>query len=267
MTSITKIGGVVVVTQVISQDEASIPLQSATATQAPPSVAQTTPKVTQAPPATAKVDDMTAAFLRGEPRSLGVVQIFIGLLCSLFSLTAVFSEMLIVHAPLSLAVSFVVSGSLAVAAARRTSVRLVWVCLLWNVVSVLLGLAGVAYVCWLLADRSPAERFCDDEPWGGVVPTAEESARCRSKMWMLDVSVYGPLGVLLVLLALQVCVTVTICVFSGKAIRRCDRYTPIMVEVDDSSALLGGAASAHSSDVPLLDSDGEETPTSAPNSP
>ncbi|XP_076592653.1 membrane-spanning 4-domains subfamily A member 4A isoform X1 [Chaetodon auriga] len=267
MTSITKIGGVVVVTQVIPQDAASIPLQtSATATQAPPSVAQTTPTATQAPPATAKVDDMTATFLRGEPRSLGVVQIFIGLLCFLFSLTAIFSEMLILHAPLSLAVSFVVSGSLAVAAGRRTSVRLVWACLLWNVVSVLLGLAGVAYVCWLLADRSPAERFCDAESWGAIVPTADERTHCLYKMWMLNVSVYGPLGVLLVLLVLQVCVTVTVCVFSGKAIRRRDRYTPIMVEVDDSSALLGGA-SAHSIDVPLLDSDGEETPTSPPNSP
>ncbi|XP_076592654.1 uncharacterized protein LOC143324221 isoform X2 [Chaetodon auriga] len=248
MTSITKIGGVVVVTQVIPQDAASIPLQtSATATQAPPSVAQTTPTATQAPPATAKVDDMTATFLRGEPRSLGVVQIFIGLLCFLFSLTAIFSEMLILHAPLSLAVS-------------------VWACLLWNVVSVLLGLAGVAYVCWLLADRSPAERFCDAESWGAIVPTADERTHCLYKMWMLNVSVYGPLGVLLVLLVLQVCVTVTVCVFSGKAIRRRDRYTPIMVEVDDSSALLGGA-SAHSIDVPLLDSDGEETPTSPPNSP
>lgn len=44
--------------------------------------------------------------------------------------------------------------------------------------------------------------------------------------WMFQVSVYGPLGLLLVLLVLQVCVAVTVCVFSGKAFRR---RAPIMV--------------------------------------
>lgn len=66
-TSVTKIGGVVVVTQVIPQDEGSIPLQSAApATWAPP-------RATQAPPSVpTKMNDMTAAFLRGEPQGLGV---------------------------------------------------------------------------------------------------------------------------------------------------------------------------------------------------
>ncbi|XP_041798693.1 membrane-spanning 4-domains subfamily A member 4A-like [Chelmon rostratus] len=264
MTSITKIGGVVVVTQVIPQDEASIPLRTPASTQVPPTAVHATPTTTQP---TTKVDDMTAAFLRGEPRSLGVVQIFIGLLCILFSLTAVYSPLLMVHAPFGLAASFVVSGSLAVAAARRTSIGLVWACLLWNVISVLLGVAGAAYLCRLLADRSFSERFCDAETWGGVVPTEKERTTCMNDMWILNVSVYGPLGVLLVLHVLQVCVGITVCVFSGKAIGRRDRYTPITVEVDDSSALLGAAASTHGSDVALLDGDGEETRTSPPNSP
>nr|XP_046256204.1 membrane-spanning 4-domains subfamily A member 4A isoform X3 [Scatophagus argus] len=208
-TSVTKIGGVVVVTQVLPQDETSIPLQAAAAvTQAPPPAKQAPPPAKQAPPqakqgppsANTKMDDMTAAFLRGEPQSLGVVQIFIGVLCILFSLTAACSQILILHAPFCLAVAFVISGSLAVAAARRTSVRLV--------------------------------------------------------------SVYGLLGLLLVLLVLHVCVAVTVCVFSAKAVRRHSRYTRITVEVDDNFS-----ASAHDSDVALLGSDGEETSTSAPNSP
>ncbi|XP_044062767.1 membrane-spanning 4-domains subfamily A member 4D isoform X2 [Siniperca chuatsi] len=187
-TSIATLGGVVVVTQVIPQDEKAIPLQTpATAPQAPP------PATKAPPPSPAKMNDMTRTFLRGEPLGLGVVQISVGLLCILFSLTAAYSPILMVHAPLCLAVAFVVSGSLAVAAARRTSVTL---------------------VC-----------------------------------------VYGLLGLVLVLLVLQVCVAVTVCVFSGKAIRRRDRRPPITVEVHDGSALLSGAASQLGSDVDLLDSE------------
>nr|XP_046256202.1 membrane-spanning 4-domains subfamily A member 4A isoform X2 [Scatophagus argus] len=256
-TSVTKIGGVVVVTQVLPQDETSIPLQAAAA------VTQAPPPAKQAPPsANTKMDDMTAAFLRGEPQSLGVVQIFIGVLCILFSLTAACSQILILHAPFCLAVAFVISGSLAVAAARRTSVRLVWASLVWNAISVVLGLVGVAHLCWLLADQSPSKRFCGSETWGGVVPTDEERMKCVDNMWILNVSVYGLLGLLLVLLVLHVCVAVTVCVFSAKAVRRHSRYTRITVEVDDNFS-----ASAHDSDVALLGSDGEETSTSAPNSP
>lgn len=70
-TSVTKIGGVVVVTQVIPQDEKSIPLQS------PATSAETPPTVTQAPPparkaAPPKMDDMTSIFMKAGPQCLGV---------------------------------------------------------------------------------------------------------------------------------------------------------------------------------------------------
>ncbi|XP_044062766.1 membrane-spanning 4-domains subfamily A member 4A isoform X1 [Siniperca chuatsi] len=246
-TSIATLGGVVVVTQVIPQDEKAIPLQTpATAPQAPP------PATKAPPPSPAKMNDMTRTFLRGEPLGLGVVQISVGLLCILFSLTAAYSPILMVHAPLCLAVAFVVSGSLAVAAARRTSVTLVWASLVWNLISVVLGLVGVAYVCWLLADRPPSERFCGTKTVGQFVSTNYE---CINTIWILNVCVYGLLGLVLVLLVLQVCVAVTVCVFSGKAIRRRDRRPPITVEVHDGSALLSGAASQLGSDVDLLDSE------------
>ncbi|XP_059195952.1 membrane-spanning 4-domains subfamily A member 4A-like [Centropristis striata] len=239
-TSITTVGGVVVVTQVIPQEEAGIQLQSpAPTTQAPP----------PAPPSPApKVDDMTATFLRGEPRGLGVVQIFVGLLLVLFSLTAVLSPTLLLHAPLAAAAAFVVSGSVAVAAARRTTVRLVWASLLWNLLGVLLALGGVAYVCWLLAAPPPSLRFCGDRNSSVAVVTEEQEEKCRRRMRMLDVCVYGALGLLLVLLVLQVCVNVTVCVFSGRSLRHHNTYTPLKVE--DRRALLSG----HDSDVSLLDS-------------
>lgn len=254
-TSVTTIGGVVVVTQVLAKDEKSIPLQAADGTtpQAPPPAATT-------PPSPTKVDDVTATFLRAGPLQLGIVQISIGLLCGLFGVTAAFSPALVAHAPFSLTVVFVVSGSLAVAAARRTSVGLLWASLLSHILSASIALAGVTYVCWLLAVRQPSDPICGTttnlDPrfrapnLPGLNPDYgspdDISFRCYQKLWAMNTTVFGLLGLLLVLQVLQVCVAVTVCVFSGKAIRRHDHYSPIMAFVD------------HRSDVALLDSDAED---------
>lgn len=246
MTTITRVGGVVVLTQVIPQNDSSILLETSAA------AAQTPPQVRKAPPtAPTKLDSMTAALQKGEQQGLGVVQIFIGVLCVLFSVTAAYSPILLVHAPLCLAITFVVSGSLALAARRRTSVRLVWVSLVWNVLSVVVALVGVAYVCWLLADRWPSVRFCESVVFRGVSVSDSERSRCLRDLRRLDVAVLGSLVVVLVLLVLQVCVSVTVCVFSAKAIRLHRLYTPLKVSRDDG-------------DVGLLDG---ETTTSPPNSP
>ncbi|XP_073341420.1 membrane-spanning 4-domains subfamily A member 4A [Pagrus major] len=258
-TSVTKIGGVVVVTQVIPQEEKSIPLQSAAiSAQAPPTA--THPARQAPPPAPTKMDDMTSIFMKAGPQCLGVVQIFIGVLCILFSLTAAYSPALLLHAPFCLGVTFVVSGSLALAAVRRTSVELVRASLVWNVIGAVMGLVGVAFTCWLLADRSPGARFCARVPWGQYQPTEDQIQRCNADMRFMNVSVYGSLGLLLVLLVLQVCVAVTVCVFSARAIRRHDNYAPLRVEVDDCTLQRDGASSPADSDVALLDSE-------CPNSP
>ncbi|XP_074539929.1 membrane-spanning 4-domains subfamily A member 4A [Halichoeres trimaculatus] len=242
-TSVTTVGGLVVVTQVIPQDEKAIPMQAGAvtnATPAPPPATQTPPT---APAAPTKIDDMTATFLRGQPQGLGVVQIFLGVLCILFSLTALLSPILLIHAPFCLAVSFLISGSLAISASRKTSVKLVGVCLSWNLVSTLFGLVGVAYACFLLADGPASKRLCEN---------------CTRGMWTLDTCVYGSQGLLLVLLVLQVCVSITVSVFSLKALRRrSPSGSPVTVMVDDARAPLCSAASLSDSDVALLDSDYE----------
>lgn len=73
-TSITKIRGVVIVTQVIPQDQAYIPLQNAALVeQATPSAPPDPPAVRQATPsAPTKLDEITASFLQGQPQGLGV---------------------------------------------------------------------------------------------------------------------------------------------------------------------------------------------------
>lgn len=234
-TSVTTVGGVMIVTQVIPKDDLSIPLQTPadSAAQVPQPVVQTMPQVS-------KTDSKENIFLRGEPLGLGVVQIFIGVLCVLFSLLVFSSKAMIHYAPFGLGVLFVLSGSLALAAGRRTSVRLVWVSLASNVFSILLGLVGVTYDCWLLASGPPSKLFCSFQTSNADIQTlAPTSAvnkwrkQCPEEMWRLDVLLYGLQGVFLILLVLQVCVSITVCVFSGKTIRSSRRYTRIVVEDDD----------------------------------
>ncbi|XP_023126271.1 membrane-spanning 4-domains subfamily A member 4A isoform X2 [Amphiprion ocellaris] len=242
-TSITTVGGMVVVTQVIPKDENSIPLQTPADAplKAPPPAVKTPPPAKKNP---AKVDDMTTAFLRGEPLSLGIVQICIGLVCVAFSVFAIFSPVMMVSAPFCFAAAFVVSGSLAVAARRGTSIQLVWASLMSHVLSVLLGLMGAAYLCWLMAVKKVNNMICDPNDFWRFSDPDDIRTRCLNKVWFVDRTLYGLFGLLLVLVVLQVCVAITVCVFSGKAIRLHQHYAPIKVQADDCGA--------------LLDSDGED---------
>ncbi|XP_072249307.1 membrane-spanning 4-domains subfamily A member 4A [Leuresthes tenuis] len=237
-TSVTTVGGVVIVTQVIPKDDSSILLQTPAdpARQAPPPAVKTSPT---------KEESKAATFLRGEPQGLGVVQIFIGLLGVLLSLTAIFCPALIGFAPLGLAAVFVVSGSLAVASGRRTSVSLVWGSLLSNVLSILLGVAGLIYVGLLFASEPPSSLIC------GPRPDTSFPYNCSYKLQYLDVTVFGLLGLCLFLLVLQVCVSIGVCVFSGKVIRKLKRSAPITVLADDGRTLLSAAGSELNSEDDL----------------
>lgn len=78
-TSLTRLGGVVVITQVIQQGEASIPLHSVPCgSQATPTTAPALPPAGRlVPPAHTKLDELSASFLQGMPQGLGVS--FLGL--------------------------------------------------------------------------------------------------------------------------------------------------------------------------------------------
>ncbi|KAM9310573.1 uncharacterized protein KZ484_026440 [Pholidichthys leucotaenia] len=255
-TSVTTVGGLTIVTQVIPSADASIPLQDTP--QAPPIPAKAPPTPAKAQPTPIKVDDMTATFLRAQPHALGVVQIVIGLLIALFSLTAIYSWSLVVHAPFCLALMFVYSGSVAVSAGRRTSIRMIWANLVSHSVSILVSLMGVAYDIWLFASGPPSYRFCDRRSFIELEDIESARWRCSERLYMLNRILYGIMGLILVLLVLQICVSVVICVFSGKAIKRRDYYPSIMADIH--SPLL---SADHCSDDALLDP-GKLSP---PNSP
>ncbi|RVE63308.1 hypothetical protein OJAV_G00164400 [Oryzias javanicus] len=221
-----------------SQQEQT-PIMASTSTPENPEQ-QAPPTEVIAPPTPSKVVDKTDSDVCREPQGLGVVQIFIGLLSVLFSLTPLLSPRLIHHAPFGFGLSFVVSGSLAVASGRRASVRLVWASLLTNAFSVLLGLAGVVYDCMLLS-AVPSDVFCNSPPQTGPLPQGDWSRRCHDHLWALDSLLYGVLGVVLVLLVLQVCVCINVCVLAGRAIRR--HKCPVTVAPDEDAALLIPAGS------------------------
>ncbi|KAG7475337.1 membrane-spanning 4-domains subfamily A member 4A-like [Solea senegalensis] len=243
-TSISKVGDVVIITQVLPRGESAFPLQlpaanstnSTNATQqaTPPSSATTSP---------IKMDAVTASFLQGRPLSLGVVQIFLGVLCVLFSLTSALSRLLVFHAPLCVAVIFVASGSVAVAAGSRQSVKHVWATLISNVVSVVVSAVGVVYVSWLLCDSPLSVIMCDD------IISDEGKSKCVGKLWLLNRVGRGLLSLTLVLLVLQFCVAAIVSVFSGKSIRRQQQW---------SGGDLG---------VSMQDAGVEETCEQSPNSP
>lgn len=56
-----------------------------------------------------------------------------------------------------------------------------------NVISVLVGLGGVAYLCFLIAIYRPARLFCGDGTWGDVIPTEQERNSCLWRIHRLDV--------------------------------------------------------------------------------
>ncbi|CAL9706073.1 unnamed protein product [Knipowitschia caucasica] len=168
--SITRVGGVIVVTQVIPQSE-----QNAVLLEAPP------PDVTQAPPSPReKMDKMAAEFHRGEPLIMGVFQLVLGLVFVLFSLTAAVHKTLLMHIPASSCVLFVFAGFVTLKAAKTTTPFHVRLAAGWSVLSSLLCVVGVAYVSWLLSWPRPSERLCEGLDYDKCFQTG---------LWMLDVLV------------------------------------------------------------------------------
>lgn len=57
-----------------------------------------------------------------------------------------------------------------------------------NVISVLIGLAGVAYACWLLAECPPSDRFCDRQSFIEFKDVDGLRSKCSQYFYLLDVS-------------------------------------------------------------------------------
>lgn len=58
--------------------------------------------------------------------------------------------------------------------------------LVWNVMSVVVGVAGVAFLCWQLASGRPTVQLCKSTIMGSYSPSEVE--KCIRRLWLLDVS-------------------------------------------------------------------------------
>ncbi|XP_041738084.2 membrane-spanning 4-domains subfamily A member 4A [Coregonus clupeaformis] len=254
--SITTANGVVIVTQVFPLGEtgkASVPLLNVT------------PQIQSAPPAmplpTTKVSEMTRVFLQVQPQSLGIVQIILGLVCMVVSLSALLSPTLYDQAPLFMGVAFVLSGSLTVAARKGTGLSLIKGTLAVNIFSVLVALAGVAYICMLLTVKHE-DGFCTPTDGNYTSDSNQNRIReCTTMVRTIDKVLNGVKGLLLVLTVMELCVALTVCVFSGKAIHLRGHYSlsngrgrGMVVVETGTDPVRASQASLSDSDVALLGS-------------
>ncbi|XP_030637638.1 membrane-spanning 4-domains subfamily A member 4A [Chanos chanos] len=157
-----------------------------------------------------KLSEMTRMFFRGQPEILGIVQIFTGLLMVVIGINTAIASTLLWEIPVGLGIACIISGSVSVAARRGTNSHLIKGTFAMNIISSVLALAGVVYFCIALSDR-PESSGCKEYRY---------SWNCQwmfiRYMNMLD----GIKGLLLTLAVLEICVSVSLSVFSAKAIRR-----------------------------------------------
>ncbi|XP_042597508.1 membrane-spanning 4-domains subfamily A member 4A [Cyprinus carpio] len=150
----------------------------------------------------------TTMFLKGKPLSLGLVQVFIGLVVMTLCTITVLVDMLNVETVMSLGLPFVVSGSVAIAAHKRSSSTLIKATLAMSVICALLAAAGTGYFSWELSNR-PGEDPCGESYWS-----------CSYMIWRFNSLVDGLRGLLLVLCFLELCVCISLSIFSARAIQQ-----------------------------------------------
>ncbi|XP_072535557.1 membrane-spanning 4-domains subfamily A member 4A [Salminus brasiliensis] len=148
---------------------------------------------------------MTRMFLRGEPIALGTVQVFIGAVMMALGTITLLSDTLQGEIPIVLGISYIICGSVTLAAHKGTSPRLIKSTLALNIIGSLLALSGICYFSYALA-IVPDLDGCGDDYW-----------TCLQITWELRDLILGLKIFLLVLSMLELCVCITLTVFSCKA--------------------------------------------------
>ncbi|XP_043117220.1 LOW QUALITY PROTEIN: membrane-spanning 4-domains subfamily A member 4A [Puntigrus tetrazona] len=148
-------------------------------------------------------------FLKGKPLSLGLVQVFIGVVVMTLCTITVLVDMLNIETVMSLGLPFVVSGSVAIAAHKRSSSSLIKATLSMSVICALLAAAGIGYFSWELSNRPGVDPCSDGDYWS-----------CSYMIWRFNSLMDGLKGLLLVLCFLELCVCISLAIFSARAIRQ-----------------------------------------------
>lgn len=210
MSSVRSIGGgLMVVTKIVPiEDESQVPMTNVVSP-------QFNRRTTQYEKVPEKVPEMTRLFLKGYPLQLGIVQIFLGLMTLALGVLTLISPILFGEIPLCLGVFFIISGSLSVAGHKGQNVCLIKGALAMNIISSLLALPAIGYICWELSKQIYEECYGNGDDY----PSRYNYWDCYRSIWQYNAGVNGLKGLLLVMAVFEFCVSTTIAVFSAKAIR------------------------------------------------
>ncbi|XP_052000311.1 membrane-spanning 4-domains subfamily A member 4A [Xyrauchen texanus] len=188
----TTANGVTVVTHIIPIEEKTLDLEASFVDPEKPSLPPT-----------------TRMFLKGKPLSLGLVQVFTGLvIMALCSITLVINT-LPAEIIFALGLPFVISGSVAIVAHSRSNLTLIKATLSMSVICAVVAVGGICYFSWMLSIRPEEDPSCNGESYWS----------CQYMRWRFINLMDGVKGILLSLSFLELCVCITLSVISGRAIR------------------------------------------------
>ncbi|XP_036411120.1 membrane-spanning 4-domains subfamily A member 4A [Megalops cyprinoides] len=257
--SVTKINGLVVVTQVFPEgEEKKISIPDPVSVHVPVPPAETKTELSVLP--SSRMSPMTRLFLQGQPKPLGIVQIFIGLMTVALGIITFFDRPFILYAPLWTGLMYIASGALSVAAHEGTQASMIRGTLALNIISAVMAVTGAVVFCFELSMR-PGESGCQRGSSEYYYSGENYYWDCVSTTWKYNLVMDGFKGLLLVLAVLEFCVALSGAIFAGKAICSSSSSQPVVVVVE--KPVMGGVDSTSlcDSDVALLNSG------NAPNSP
>ncbi|KAJ8000917.1 hypothetical protein DPEC_G00185360 [Dallia pectoralis] len=124
------------------------------------------------------------SILKGEPKAFGVSQVMLGLVVMSFSLPLVytqFTEVLYFGVPWWSSVTFIAAGVIAIVLEKRTSVKLLSVCMVATLVAVLVSL--LAFIFYIIDLHNNPEISCDH-----LEPYAYEKEKCDEETYAKMIS-------------------------------------------------------------------------------
>ncbi|RXN20324.1 membrane-spanning 4-domains subfamily A member 4A-like protein [Labeo rohita] len=160
-------------------------------------------------PEKSNMSPKTRMFLKGRPLSLGLVQMFTGVVVMTLCIITVLVNKLNVETVMCLGLPFVISGSVAIAAHKRSTSTWIKATLAMSVICALLAAAGIGYFSWELSNRPGPDPCNSGDYWS-----------CSSMTLRFNNLIDGVRGLLLVLCFLELCVCISLSVFSAKAIQQ-----------------------------------------------
>ncbi|XP_051575665.1 uncharacterized protein LOC127453376 [Myxocyprinus asiaticus] len=120
------------------------------------------PKESLVVPEKPSLPPATRMFLKRKPLSLGLVQVFTGLVIMALSTITLVINTLPAEIVFTLGLPFVISGSVAIVAHSRSNLTLIKTTLAMSVMCAVMAAGGIGYFSWQLSIRPENGSSCDE---------------------------------------------------------------------------------------------------------